>query len=133
MPTDVNNESDYPEEEPFLEQETEEEVEEEEIEEPRRPALVINVYSWATPVLAVLMLVLGLLGGYFGRDYLEQYLPSAKVEGEAGGSSVASQPTPSGPDAETRKQMMDFLTGQVRHYKGSPDATVTLIEFSDFQ
>lgn len=133
MPTDVNNESDYPEEEPFLEQETEEEVEEEEIEEPRRPALVINVYSWATPVLAVLMLVLGLLGGYFGRDYIERFLPSPKVEAETGGSSVASQPTPSGPDAETRKQMMDFLTGQVRHYKGSPDATVTLIEFSDFQ
>ena len=128
MPTDVKNENDNPEGESLLEQ-----GDEEEIEKPRRPALVINVYSWATPVLGVLMLVIGLLGGYFGRDYIERYLPSPKVEAEAGGSSAASQPTPSGPDAETRKQMMDFLVGQVRHYKGSPDAAVTLIEFSDFQ
>ena len=32
-----------------------------------------------------------------------------------------------------RQQAMDVLTSQTRHFKGDPEAPVTIIEFSDFQ
>jgi hypothetical protein len=35
-----------------------------------RAALTITVQSWATPVVGLVMLVIGLLGGYFGRPFL---------------------------------------------------------------
>jgi hypothetical protein len=48
-----------------------EEEEEFEEETPAKPALTIVIQSWATPILAILMLILGLAGGYFGRPLLE--------------------------------------------------------------
>jgi uncharacterized lipoprotein YddW (UPF0748 family) len=33
---------------------------------------------------------------------------------------------------QQRQALMDALIPQVRHFKGSPDAPVTIIEFSDF-
>jgi protein-disulfide isomerase len=42
----------------------------------------------------------------------------------------AHQPTM---DPETRKQLMDYLVSNVKHFKGDANAPVTLIEFSDFQ
>lgn len=90
------------------------------------PRLVINIYSWATPIVGVLMLVIGLLAGYFGRPLLSQRL-------EAQGTSSPAEVPASSADAANRKEMMDFLIGQVKHFKGDPNAPVTMIEFSDFQ
>lgn len=115
----------------------EEELEEEAsaVDEVRNsPSLVINLYSWATPIVGVVMLVLGLIGGYL-------IYPQVKSATEATVSEVASgevssvqtespQPTV---DPATRQQLMDFLVPQVKHFKGDANAPVTLIEFSDFQ
>jgi hypothetical protein len=92
-----------------------------------RPSLVINVYSWATPVLAVLMLVVGLLAGYFGRPLIAK-----ETAATAGGASEVL-PTPDPADDARRQEMMTYLVGQVRHFIGEEDAPVTIIEFSDFQ
>ena len=94
-------------------------------EKPRRPAVIINVYSWATPILGVLMLVVGLLAGYFGRPMIaskaEPTVPAAVVQ--------SANPT----EEAQRQEMMTFLVGQVKHFKGDPNAPVTIIEFSDYQ
>jgi len=117
----------------------EEQVEQEDFEEEatldeeNKPssALTINIQSWWTPIVGGVLLVVGLLAGYFIRPMIT---PDAITD--AGGSSsipaptTAPQPTV---DPETRKQLMDFLLPQVKHFKGDSNAPVTLIEFSDFQ
>jgi len=123
METEFDSENETPETEPVQDEGKDDEVKQ---EAPRRPAFVINVYSWATPIVGVLMLVIGLLGGYFGRPFI-----SPKTE--AVNASTEPQATSSASDAAQRKEMMNFIVSQVKHFKGDPKAPVTLIEFSDFQ
>ena len=56
----------------------------------KRPAITINVQSWATPIVGVVMLIVGLLGGYYGRPLVgdggeQAAVPHRAAEGEAGG------------------------------------------------
>ncbi len=91
-----------------------------------KPALVINFYSWATPVAAAVMLVVGLLLGYFGRPLL----PAS--------SGSSAQPTQdpkaaSGGSTTPTADIMAYLVNQTHHFKGNQNAPVTIIEFSDYQ
>jgi hypothetical protein len=92
-----------------------------------KPAFTINFYSWATPIVGLVMLLVGLAGGYFGRPLLS---PEARQP-----EAQATVPAVSLPDEapQSAEEMMDFLVGQVRHFKGDANAPVTIIEFSDFQ
>lgn len=62
-------------------------------------------WNW---VVAPLMLIIGMLIGFFGR-------PLVLPEKSAGNSVV------------------DQLIAQTRHFKGNANAPVTILEFSDFQ
>jgi hypothetical protein len=115
---------------------------EEEGEAPaRKPALVLNVYSWWTPILAIVMLVAGLAIGYVGRPYLSTRYPETsgtnpEVAAPTTEPTIAGTPSPTADPtqvAETRERMMEFLTGQARHYLGDENAPIVMIEFSDFQ
>jgi hypothetical protein len=91
-----------------------------------RPALIINIQSWTTPIVGVVMLLLGLLGGYYGRTLI------------AGGGEQAIVPQTIAPAQQQsagvgNEELMAYLLSQTRHFKGDPDAPVTLIEFGDFQ
>lgn len=92
-----------------------------------KPAFTINFYSWATPIVGLVMLLVGLAGGYFGRPLLTQ--DGKQPESQATAPAV-SLPEEAPQSAE---EMMDLLVGQVRHFKGDANAPVTIIEFSDFQ
>ena len=99
------------------------------------PALTINVQSWATPVIGLVMLLLGLLGGYFGRPLLAgtptSPMPRPTAVSEANKPQVPA--TPNADQLARQQQMMQAVIAQTRHFKGSPDAPVTMIEFGDFQ
>lgn len=126
-------------------------------EQERDPALVITVQSWTLPLVALLALVIGLVGGYLLQPQINsalQGLRAGSVEVQAPVTEVAVQPsgvtqapveqapgaqepavaaTESPEDAAARQEVMDYLIGMTRHFKGDPDASVVLLEFSDFQ
>lgn len=99
-----------------------------------KPALTIIFQSWATPIIGVLMLLLGLLGGYFGRPLITDGVgptPISEVESDLEEDPNISM---SEEDREAQKAvLMDTLIGEIRHFQGEADAPVTIIEFSDFQ
>ena len=119
---------------------TSEEVEEEGEAEEKKPALVLNVYSWWTPVLGIVMLVVGLLAGYYARPYVTARFPdmagTTSEEAAVPAEAVAGTPAPTVDPtqiAESREQMMTMLVEQARHFIGDENAPITMIEFSDFQ
>jgi hypothetical protein len=102
---------------------------------PQKPALTIVIQSWTTPIVGIVMLVVGLLAGYFGR----QLLSSEIIASTAGNTSAEPSnlpmtvPTPDSDRTAQRQELMRAVVEQTRHFRGDPDAPVTIIEFSDFQ
>jgi len=90
-----------------------------------KPAITISVQSWATPIVGLVMLIVGLFGGYALRPHLDDQTtqqPDVSLRQQPSQDSVAGNP-----------QLMEYLVSQTRHFRGDPDAPVTLIEFGDFQ
>jgi protein-disulfide isomerase len=104
----------------------------EETKESKKPSLVINFYTWATPIIGLVMLVVGLLGGYFLRPLISTE-PTAEPMPEPVSNTSDQPPQDAVPSDEARDELMSFLTEDTRHYRGDPDAAVTIIEFSDFK
>jgi hypothetical protein len=100
----------------------------------QKSALTIVIQSWATPIVAAVMLVIGLLGGYFGRPLIENGNPTTRTA-----DPVVAQPTAASdtgvtiPELTSADALMDYLVSQAVHFKGDANAPVTIIEFSDFQ
>jgi len=101
--------------------------------EGKPPALTLNIQSWATPLVGLMMLLLGLAAGYFIRPALA---PKAEAEATIAptAQAAATNAAPATlPTTDASQDLMTFLTSQVTHFRGDPNAPVTLIEFSDFQ
>jgi hypothetical protein len=63
-------------------------------------------------IVNIIVLIVGLVIGYVSHPFI-------------------APPSPATPDkAQTS---MDDLIAQVRHFRGNPNATITLLEFSDYQ
>jgi len=96
----------------------------------KRAAVVITIQTWSTPIVGLLMLVLGLLAGYYGRPLLA----SQAAESAAGRSSASSSASPVDENvAAQQAALMQEVVAQTRHFKGDPNAPVTIVEFGDFQ
>jgi hypothetical protein len=106
------------------------------MQELKIPAITVVIQSWTTPIAAILMLVAGLFAGYYGRPFLSPEMRSVAVEGNTStGSSSApiTIPTPDSDRTAQQQELMSAVVEQTRHFRGDPDAPVTIIEFSDFQ
>jgi len=105
-------------------------------QEQKIPALTVVVQSWATPIVGIIMLVAGLFAGYYGRPLLSPEKTYVAVDGNTSTASEGASVTVPTPDAERVAQQQQFMSAvveQTRHFRGDPDAPVTIIEFSDFQ
>ena len=104
-------------------EETESEESQEIVRKDLRPAVTITLQSWMTPIVGMIMLIIGLLGGYYARPATLGQLPA----------SVALV-TPAAKDqTAAQKSLMDSVVAKTRHFKGDANAPVTIIEFADFQ
>jgi hypothetical protein len=138
--------------EPEMEEEQEsesiiyDEMDDEDFKDEKKPAVVINVQSWAIPIVGIVMLLIGIAAGYAGRaiiaslpsgsaavpEVTEVSSPESIVESIGVGAQIPTI-TPQQPSPADQEQLMAFLVSQTRHFKGEADAPVTIIEFSDFQ
>jgi len=84
------------------------------------------ISGWQVPVLAVMMLVFGIAIGYLSRPALE-----ARFAGPTATAADTAAASATGDSAELEALRVE-LQAQTRHYLGSEDAPVTLIEFGDF-
>lgn len=96
----------------------------------KQPAMTIAIQSWATPIVGLVMLVIGLLGGYFLRPLTLAQSPNATIA-----TSVAAPPAAiaTTDPAVAQQNLMKAVLPKVRHFRGDPKAPVTMIEFGDFQ
>lgn len=108
----------------------------EEINEPKKeapPALTIVIQSWMTPIVGVVMLLLGGLAGFALRPAVLGESPAAVVQSSqplaTAAVEKAAAPTISAAEAE---QIMSQVIPETRHFIGDESAPVTIIEFSDF-
>ncbi len=111
-----------------------------------KPALTVVIQSWWTPAFSVIMLVIGLVAGYFCRPLLTGGASKTPVAAVATTVPVANEPNAAGeslvPTAEvdptlaainSQEQLMAYLISHTTHFQGDPNAKVTIIEFSDYQ
>jgi hypothetical protein len=120
-----------------------EDLDDEDINEVKKPALVINIQSWAIPIVGLVMLIIGLAAGYSSKALIALINPDATPtavvtevsSAETVGGEMATLPTsaPQPPSAAELEELMAFLVTQTTHFRGEADAPVTIIEFSDFQ
>ena len=98
------------------------------LEAQKTPAITISIQSWATPIVGILMLVLGLLVGYYVRPLI-----LSQVQSEASVNSSPPVGIPTADNSAAQQKLMETVLAKTRHFKGDPDAPVTIIEFADFQ
>ena len=76
----------------------------------RRQAFTINLQSRTIPVVALVALVIGFIGGFLSQPLIVSGLAAASTQNRVGEAAE-----------------------QTRHFIGAENAPVTIIEFSDFQ
>ena len=94
-----------------------------------QPAVTITIQSWTTPIVGFVMLIVGLLAGYYIRPLT---LAQASI---AASSALVTPPVaiPTTDNSAVQKQLRDTVVAKTRHFRGDANAPVTIIEFGDFQ
>ncbi|RME42103.1 MAG: hypothetical protein D6791_18535 [Chloroflexi bacterium] len=92
----------------------------------------------AHPLLTLVVgLVIGLVVGYLGRPLITPEPQSTTAASQAGAADPASatgkEVANSSASSAGSQTLMDAVVAQTRHFRGDPNAPVTIIEFSDFQ
>lgn len=87
----------------------------------------IGRWAW-TISLTFLAFVLGGIGGYYVRPYLDEPAPAA-----TGARAAASAEPPASSVANPPSNLSEAAVRRTRHWRGDTSAPVTIVEFGDFQ
>jgi len=98
------------------------------LEAQKPPAITISIQSWATPIVGLQMLVLGLLVGYYVRPLMPN-----QSQSEASVNSESPVVIATADNSAAQQKMMETVLAKTRHFRGAANAPVTIIEFADFQ
>jgi protein-disulfide isomerase len=111
--------------------------------EQKPAAFTLVIQSWATPIIGVVMLIVGLFGGYYLRPIFSPAAVSEATKAvednttsdtvSAAGNATATVPMSDEERVAQQQKLMTAVVDRTRHFLGDPNAPVTLIEFSDFQ
>jgi hypothetical protein len=107
-------------------EEPQEETEEMEVEEEEETSQGGSRTWLIAGLVGLIMLVAGVLLGYIGRGEFGPEAQAAKATSAAEAVLAQTQ-------AAANANLMEYLSQNTRHFKGDPNAAVTIIEFSDFQ
>lgn len=111
-----------------LEEPNAEDPEETLVSKDERPALTIVIQSWATPIAALVMLIFGLVGGFFLRPVvLPERVMVTEIVNPVQPTSAAVATNPNS------GEIMLVVMQQTKHFIGNENAPVTIVEFSDYQ
>jgi hypothetical protein len=96
------------------------------------------VQSGATLLVGLVMLLVGLAAGLLLRPLIPwPGAPDAVAQATAApsgaGPALPTTTVDAAANATQAAAIMDAVMGQTRHFRGDPNAPVTLIEYSDFQ
>lgn len=82
--------------------------------------------NWTAISIGLIAVLIGMVIGYFGRGVVGPEATAAR--GTQTAAAVALQTR-----SAANQEVMKMVIAEARHFKGDPNALVTLIEFSDFQ
>jgi hypothetical protein len=90
----------------------------------------------ALPLVAALcltMLAAGLIIGYTGHPIVTAWIATPTLTPSPTPQPASPTQTAEAELAQRRVELMDYVAANTRHFRGNPEAAITLIEFSDFQ
>ncbi len=95
-----------------------------------RPTISIVIHSWDTALACFATLVIGLVMGFIARPLVTVSTPTpapaaARVLEDQNAFETKANADPKG--------IMTTALKQVKHFMGSENAPVTMLEFADFQ
>lgn len=122
----------------------EQEIEEDEASTPAEDPNEVHIRVPVTFAVALVTLIIGMALGYVGRPLVTPD-PTPKVQTvmvQVTAPPAPTTPAPTAPvvsssaataTATGRQAVIDRLISQTRHFKGDPNAPITILDFSDFQ
>lgn len=105
-------------------------------EKAREAEAVSRPAGWRVMALLAVGLLAGIAIGLFAGPYLAGRLPTkdSPAPAPAAVSPTASPaPTAGASGDAARTNLMSVVVGATRHFRGTADAPVTVVEFGDFQ
>ena len=88
--------------------------------------LPVSSRKWMTPLIGLVMLLIGVGLGYVGRGVIGPEATASRGTATAAAAAIQTR-------SASNQEVMAAIIAETRHFKGDENAPVVMIEFSDYQ